>query len=66
MRITALLQFTRLGLLLRSGRGSNAAAGEVKKGCAAREKPMHSTALLGSGWRALYVELAVIQLLLYM
>lgn len=65
MRINILLQFTRLGELLRSGRGSNAATGEARRGCAAGEEPAHNTALLGKGGGEGHAELEIIRLLLH-
>lgn len=65
MRTTTLIQFTRLGELLRSGRGGNAASREARRGCGAREEPVHSTALLGRGWGERDMQLAIIQLLLH-
>lgn len=59
------LQFARLGKLLRSGRGGNEATGEVRRGCASREKPVHNTALLGRSRGEEHTELVIIRLLLH-
>ena len=62
MRIATLLQFTTSGELPRSGRGSNAATGEARRGCVAREEPVH---LLGRVRREGHMQPAITQLLLH-
>lgn len=61
MRIATLLQFTTSGELPRSGRGSDAATGEARRGCVAREEPAR---LLGRVRTEGHVQLAI-QLLLH-